>query len=105
MHEQIKTEHVRGPAAVQMEEPARIDMLPNSVVYLTSQTQQLDLLPAGSRWILWTYQRFTPPAQSLGIAIDRDLPLQQQLNQASFASASISDRYVRSTTAQNSELN
>jgi uncharacterized protein (DUF58 family) len=92
-------------AAVQMNEPARIDMLPNSVVYLTSQTKQLDALPAGNRWILWTHDRFTPPAQSLGIVIDRDLPLQQQLNQASFANESIPDRTYRSSTTHNSELN
>jgi uncharacterized protein (DUF58 family) len=100
-------------AAVQMNEPAQIDMLPNSVVYLTSQTKQLDALPAGNRWILWTHERFTPPTQSLGIKIDRDLPLQQQLDRASFANESMADRYVRwrslsareSTPTQNSELN
>jgi hypothetical protein len=92
-------------AAVQMDEPAQTEMLPNAVVYLTSQTKQLEALPAGNRWILWTHDRFTPPAQSLGIVIDRDLPLQQQLNQASFAKESTPDRYVRSSPTQNSELN
>jgi uncharacterized protein (DUF58 family) len=73
-------------AAVQMDEPARSEMLPNSVVYLTSQTKQLDALPAGNRWILWNHERFTPSSKCVGIVIDRTQSLQQQLNSANFAS-------------------
>jgi uncharacterized protein (DUF58 family) len=83
------------------------------MVLLTNKPGVVDTLTSGSRWILWTHERFTPTAQSVGIAIDRDLPLQQQLNRSSFVGASTSDRYFRSrsvsaresTTAQNSELN
>jgi uncharacterized protein (DUF58 family) len=76
-----------------------------SMILLTNKPGVLDTLTPGSRWILWTHERFTPSAQSLGIVIDRDLPLQQQLDRSSFAGASTSDRYVRSTPSQNSELN
>ena len=75
------------------------------MVLLTNKPGVVDTLTSGSRWILWTQDRFTSSAQSLGIAIDRDLPLQQQLDQSSFANESISERYVRSTAAHNSELN
>jgi uncharacterized protein (DUF58 family) len=93
-------------AAVQPDEPTtgEIDS-PASMVLLTNKPGVVNTLTSSGRWILWTHERFTPSAQSLGIVIDRDLPLQQQLNQASFANESIPDRYVRSTTAQNSELN
>jgi uncharacterized protein (DUF58 family) len=74
-------------AAVQMDEPAQSEMLPNSVVYLTSQAKQLDALPAGNRWILWNHTGFTPSSNKcVGIAIDRTQSLQQQLNSANFAS-------------------
>ena len=92
-------------AAVQMNEPARIEMLPNLGVYLTSQTKQLATLPAGNRWLLWNHDRFSPPAQSSGMVIDRNLPLQHQLNQSSFANEDVRDHYVRSSIIQNSELN
>jgi uncharacterized protein (DUF58 family) len=93
-------------AAVQMNESARIEMLPNSVVYLTAQTHQLESLPAGNRWILWTHSRFTPPAQSAGIVIDRTQSLQQQLNSANFASEPNTHQSVRSTgSTQNYNLN
>ena len=83
------------------------------MVLLTNKPGVVDTLTSGSRWILWTHDRFTSSAQSLGMVIDRDLPLQQQLNQSSFANESMTDRYVRwrslsareSATAQNSELN
>ncbi len=71
-------------AAVQMAEPERIELLPNSVVYLTSQTQKLATLPAGHRWLLWTHDPpgARPSSMSVGMVIDRDRPLQQQLNHA-----------------------
>jgi uncharacterized protein (DUF58 family) len=93
-------------AAVQMDEPARIEMLPNSVVYLTSQTKQLDALPAGNRWILWTHERFTPSSKCGGIVIDRAQSLQQQLNSANFASEPNLPHSARSTeSSQNYHLN
>jgi uncharacterized protein (DUF58 family) len=93
-------------AAVQMAEPARSEVLPTSVVYLTSQTNQIDTLPPGNRWLLWTHERFTPTAKSSGMVIDRDRSLQQQLNSGSFEPESIPDRYARSSpSSPNHELN
>jgi uncharacterized protein (DUF58 family) len=93
-------------AAVQPDESStgEIDVTA-PMVLLTNKPQVLNTLAFSSRWILWTQDRFTPSAQSVGIAIDRDLPLQQQLNQTSFANESIPDRYVKSAVAQNAELN
>jgi uncharacterized protein (DUF58 family) len=93
-------------AAVQMAEPARSEVLSTSVVYLTSQTNQIDTLPPSNRWLLWTHERFTPTSKSSGIVIDRDRPLQQQLNSGSFEPESIPDRYARSSSnIPNHELN
>jgi uncharacterized protein (DUF58 family) len=93
-------------AAVQPEETTAgsIDSTA-SMILLTNKPSMVNTLTPSSRWILWTHERFTPTAQSLGMTIDRDLPLQQQLDRASFAGASTSERYVRSSVAQNSELN
>jgi uncharacterized protein (DUF58 family) len=93
-------------AAVQMAEPARSEVLSTSVVYLTSQTNQIDTLAPGNRWLLWNHERFTPTSKSSGIVIDRDRPLQQQLNSGSVEPESIPDRYARSSSNNpNHELN
>jgi uncharacterized protein (DUF58 family) len=73
-------------AAVQMDEPTTTEMPPTALVCLTSQPQQLDHLPPGSRWALWTHDRSIPSSKFPGIAINPDESLQQQLSGANFAS-------------------
>jgi uncharacterized protein (DUF58 family) len=92
-------------AAVQMDEPTRSEVLPNSVVYLTSQVKQLAALPAGNRWLLWTQARFTTSSTSTGMVIDRNQSLQQQLNHGNLASVHIPDRDERSSSSPNYDLN
>jgi uncharacterized protein (DUF58 family) len=92
-------------AAVEIGESAQTEMFPSPVVFLTSQTQQLETLPPGNRWLLWTHARFTPTSKSLGIVIDSNQPLQQQLNGANFAREQHPDRYNRSSSTQNSQFN
>jgi uncharacterized protein (DUF58 family) len=92
-------------AAVQIAEPAQTEIPSIPLVCLTSQPQQVEALTAGSRWVLWTHERFTPTAKSPGMTIDRHQPLQQQLNSANFASESATDRYFQSPITQNPQLN
>ena len=92
-------------AAVQIGEPAQTEMFSSPVVFLTSQTQQLETLPPGNRWLLWTQARFTPTSKSSGIVIDSHQPLQQQLNSANFTTEKDIARYSRSPLTQNSQLN
>ncbi|WP_310418837.1 DUF58 domain-containing protein [Chamaesiphon sp. OTE_8_metabat_110] len=66
-------------AAVQRAEPLSAELPTIPSIYLTSQPQQLTTLLPGSRWILWTDERFSYPSGLSGIAIDRDRSLQQQL--------------------------
>ena len=73
-------------AAVQRAEPLSAELPTIPSIYLTSQPQQLTTLLPGSRWILWTDERFTHPSGLSGIAIDRDRSLQQQLSTKEFAS-------------------
>ncbi len=68
-------------AAVQMNESSSTPMPESAIVCLTNQPQQLATLPAGSRWLLWTHNRFTPTSEAVGITIDPDRSLQQQLSQ------------------------
>jgi uncharacterized protein (DUF58 family) len=75
-------------AAVQRAEPHSAEQPTIPSICLTSQPQQLTNLVPGSRWVLWTddspgerlRQRFTNPANSPGMTIDRDRSLQQQLS-------------------------
>jgi uncharacterized protein (DUF58 family) len=96
-------------AAVEIAEsnpPREIPSAPG--VLLTSQTRAVAAVLPGSSWILWTDDRFTPPPKSSGIAIDRNRPLQSQLNSANFAnfaSERTSPQYVQSPIAQNFQLN
>ncbi len=66
-------------AAVQPNEPSS-PMPENALVCLTNQPQQLATLPPGSRWLLWSHNRFTPASESVGMTIDPDRSLQQQLS-------------------------
>ena len=90
-------------AAVQMAEPAQTQIPSVPVIYLTSQSQQIETLPAGSRWILWTQEPFTSTGAA-GITIDRSQPLQQQLSHLNLA-ANRAAVYTRSASNQNSDLN
>jgi uncharacterized protein (DUF58 family) len=93
-------------AAVQMKEPIQPDLPPMSLVWLTSQTQQLETLPPRSHWALWTRDRFTPPSGSPGIVINPQQSLQQQLSSSQFASIAQTPQYVQSPLkTQNSYLN
>ncbi|WP_310421637.1 DUF58 domain-containing protein, partial [Chamaesiphon sp. VAR_48_metabat_135_sub] len=93
-------------AAVQMSEPTAQEMPSNAVICLTSQPQQLEILPPGSRWALWTQSPFTPRSGASGIAIDPTKSLQQQLSSPNFASQRETPQDVRSPlTTQNSHLN
>jgi uncharacterized protein (DUF58 family) len=71
-------------AAVQMAEPTRAEIPSSPVVCLTSRSQQLEILPPGSRWALWTQEPFTDTSRSPGIKIDPDRSLPQQLGSANF---------------------
>jgi uncharacterized protein (DUF58 family) len=73
-------------AAVQMAEPQQAEIPTIPIVCLTSQPQQLTNLVPGSRWVLWSDERFTHPSGSRGIAIDPHQSLQQQLSTSDFAS-------------------
>ncbi len=93
-------------AAVQMGEAATSELPPTSVVLLTSQPQQIEQMPVGNRWLLWTHERFTTPSSSSGLVIDRHQSLQQQLNSSNFASSHNAYADVQSRSgAQNSQLN
>jgi uncharacterized protein (DUF58 family) len=92
-------------AAVQMAELSPTQPPVTSVVCLTSQPQQLELLPPGSRWILWHHDRFTPTSESPGITIEPHQSLQQQLSTIEFASRREPSQYIRSSLNQNSQLN
>lgn len=72
-------------AAVQIGEPAQAQPAPFPLVLLTSQPPQVETIPTGNRWLLWTPKRFTPTPSSgaPGIKIDPQQSLQQQLNSAS----------------------
>ncbi len=91
-------------AAVQRAEPALAQMPTTSIVCLTSQPPQIQTIPAGSHWILWTQDRFTPTGTT-GITIDRHQPLQQQLSSLNFVSRKETPSYTRSPSAQNPHLN
>ena len=84
-------------AAVQMAEPAQTEIPSIPLVCLTSQPQQIETLPTGSRWVLWTPEQFIPIVQAPGMKIDRTQSLQQQLNSANFATESITSRDDRSS--------
>ena len=90
-------------AAVQMAEPTQAQMPTIPVICLTSQPQHLDRLPAGSHWILWTQERFTPTGAA-GITIDRDRSLAQQLSNPN-ASRQSAPSYFQSSSTQNAHLN
>jgi uncharacterized protein (DUF58 family) len=93
-------------AAVQMAEPTAQEMPSIAVICLTSQPQQLETLPPGSRWALWTQAQFTPTSGSLGLTIDPTKSLQKQLNSTNFASERATNSYVQTPlTTQNSQLN
>ena len=92
-------------AAVQMAEPTTGETFTGAGIILTSQSDRVEKITAGNRWILWTHERFTPGSTSSGIAIDRHQSLQHQLNSANFASTTTFDRYAQSPIAQNFQLN
>lgn len=85
-------------AGVQMDQPATTEMPPTSLVCLTSQLHQLDHLPPGSRWALWTHDRAIPSSKFPGIVINPDESLQQQLSGANFASERATTPSVRSSS-------
>lgn len=94
-------------AAVQPNEPAQPEIPPVSLVYLTSQPQKLATLPPGSRWALWTHERFTPNLTAPGILINPIESLQQQLsNERITAKPTFIPDDIRSPlTTQNPHLN
>ncbi len=85
-------------AAVQMDEPTTTVMPATALVCLTSQIQQLEHLPLGSRWALWTEDRSIPSSKFPGILINPDRSLQQQLSGANFANERMTTSSVRSTS-------
>jgi uncharacterized protein (DUF58 family) len=93
-------------AAVQMGEPSPAQPAPFPLVLLTSQIQQVETIPTGNRWLLWTQERATPTPSSgaPGIKIDHQQSLQQQLD---LTSTNVRDipLYAQSPLAQNSDLN
>lgn len=92
-------------AAVQMGESPQTQPAPFPLVLLTSQPQQVETIPTGNRWLLWTHERFTPtPSGSPGIKIDPQQSLQQQLNSAS-TSTRETTLYTQSPLTQNPQLN
>jgi uncharacterized protein (DUF58 family) len=66
-------------AAVQMNESSSTPTPESALVCLTNQPQQIATLPSGSRWLLWTHSRFTSTSEAIGMTIDPDRSLQQQL--------------------------
>jgi uncharacterized protein (DUF58 family) len=93
-------------AAVQMDEPNPQEIPQTSLVYLTSQSQQLETLPPGSSWVLWNRDGFNPTTQFPGIVINPHQSLQKQLSNPSGAG----DRYPTTDARsllnhQNSDLN
>jgi uncharacterized protein (DUF58 family) len=93
-------------AAVQMAEPAQTQAAPFPIVLLTSQPQQVETIPSGNRWLLWTHERFapTPSSGAPGTKIDPQQSLQQQLNSASTNVREI-PIYAQSPLTQNPHLN
>lgn len=93
-------------AAVQMDEPAELEIPPTSLVYLTSQPQKIATLPPGSTWALWTADRISPTTTNPGIAVNHQQSLQAQLSNPQFASKPAQTPYFYSPLkAQNAQLN
>jgi uncharacterized protein (DUF58 family) len=92
-------------AAVQPNEPSS-PMPANALVCLTNQPQQLATLPSGSRWLLWSHAQFTPTSEAIGITIDPDRSLQQQLSRLdSTISWEVSPDLPPPLKQQNAQLN
>lgn len=92
-------------AAVQMNESASPENPPTAIVCLTSQPQKLDTLKPGSRWILWTHDRFTPTSKFPGILINPNDSLQQQLTQNRSSNRSTIPDFQPPLNNQNYQLN
>jgi uncharacterized protein (DUF58 family) len=92
-------------AAVQMEESMSEEIVPMSLIYLTSQPQKLATLPPGSRWALWTHDRLTLTSTVPGIAIDPTQSLQTQLSRDGFASKNTTPYFHSLLTIPKTELN
>jgi uncharacterized protein (DUF58 family) len=67
-------------AEVQIDESITTEIPSTSLVYLTSQTQKLDALSPGSRWLLWHRESLVPTTKFPGIVIDPFQSLQKQLS-------------------------
>jgi uncharacterized protein (DUF58 family) len=92
-------------AAVQMNEPTQLDIPQTSLVYLTSRSANLATLPPGSRWALWTHDRFTPASPAPGIVINPDRSLQSQLSSNQFAATAATPYLQSPLKIQNPQLN
>jgi uncharacterized protein (DUF58 family) len=94
-------------AAVQMNQTDRQEIPALPKVLLTSQPRQVAAISPRDRWLLWTPDRFTSPVSgALGIKIDPDRGLQQQLCNANFASKPDLPTNIESPVAnQNPQFN
>jgi uncharacterized protein (DUF58 family) len=72
-------------AEVQIDESLNTEIPSAALVYLTNQTQKLDALPPGSRWLLWDRAAFAPTAKFPGTIVDRHQSLQKQLSSNNLA--------------------
>ena len=92
-------------AAVQPHESSSNPMPNGAVICLTNQPQQLATLPSGSRWLLWDRSRFTPTSEAIGMTIDPDRSLQQQLGRFDPHHREISPDLSSPLKHQNAQLN
>ncbi len=92
-------------AAVQMNESSQLEIPPTSLVYLTSRSSNLATLPPGSRWALWTHDRFPPTSPAPGIIINFSQSLQSQLSSNQFATTPATPYLQSPLKTQNPQLN
>ena len=83
-------------AEVQIDESLNTELPSTSQLFLTARSQQLEHLPPGSRWALWTREPLPPTAKSPGIVINPDRSLQQQLSSVNSASENPKSPYLQS---------
>jgi uncharacterized protein (DUF58 family) len=92
-------------AAVQMDELTPLEIPQTSLVYLTSRAQNLATLPPGSRWALWTHDKFTPRSPNPGVVINSAQSLQSQLSSNQFAATAATPYLQSPLKTQNPQLN
>ena len=92
-------------AAVQPHESSSNPMPNGAVICLTNQPQQLATLTSGSRWLLWSHSRFTHTSEAIGMTIDPDRSLQQQLGRFDPNHREVSPDLSSPLKHQNAQLN